>query len=298
MKSLAAKIAAAFTALAAGGQALAITWGQPDGDAHPQVVALLFEQSLDGDPDNTGLFSCTGTLLNATLVLTAGHCLEGAGVVNKNTWVRSTPNEINLGAELNAFGCVPRTIECIRAYANAMWTPGAAFPHPQFDDYSAFPDTFDVGVVRLSAPIFAPAYGQLPSPGFLNTLLTNKKGAPTERQVRVVGFGSQGTIPAFEQNDFQRYQATATMQQIERNSLVGGQSVQLSNNPGNGTGGGGTCFGDSGGPAFYIDPVTGAETPIVTSVTSFGFSGQCAGRDFNFRMDTATALDFVNGFLP
>lgn len=295
MKKLVSRLAAAVAAIAAGGQALAITWGAPDGDAHPHVVALLFEQSLDGNPDNTAFFSCTGTLLNATLVLTAGHCLEGAGVINKNTWVRSTPSEIQLGAELNAFGCVPRTIQCIRDYANATWTRGTAFPHPSFDDYSAFPDTFDVGVVRLSAPVFAPVYGQLPTLGFLNSLLT-KKNATTTRQVRVVGFGSQGTIPAFEQNDFQRYQATATMQQIERNSLVGGQSVQLSNNPGNG--GGGTCFGDSGGPAFYIDPISGAETRIVTSVTSFGFSGQCAGRDFNFRMDTSVALDFVSGFLP
>ena len=38
MKSLVAKIAAALTALAAGGQALAITWGSPDGDAADAVV--------------------------------------------------------------------------------------------------------------------------------------------------------------------------------------------------------------------------------------------------------------------
>lgn len=280
------------------GQAGAVTWGQPDNNDHPQVVAILFEQSLDGDPDNTGLFSCTGTLLNSNLVLTAGHCLEGAGVVNKNTWVRSTPDEILLGAELDAFGCPrPRTIGCIRDYANATWTKGTAHPHPQFADYAEFPNTYDVGVVTLSAPIFAPTYGRLPTLGFLADILS-KKGATTNRRVKVVGFGSQGTIPAFEQNDFQRYQGEATMQIVDRNSLAGTQSLQLSNNPGNGNGVGGTCFGDSGGPAFYIDPESGQETAIVTSVTSFGFSGQCAGRDFNFRMDIETALDFVNGFNP
>ncbi len=54
MKNIAARLVATLAAFAAGGQALAITWGEPDGDAHPQVVALLFEQSLDGDPNNTG----------------------------------------------------------------------------------------------------------------------------------------------------------------------------------------------------------------------------------------------------
>lgn len=68
-------------------------------------------------------------------------------------------------------------------------------------------------------------------------------------------------------------------------------------NPGQGNGVGGTCFGDSGGPAFTIDPATGEETNIVSSVTSFGIRGQCAGRDFNFRMDTDAALDFVTGYL-
>jgi hypothetical protein len=87
--------------------------------------------------------------------------------------------------------------------------------------------------------------------------------------VTLVGFGSQGTIPAFEQNDFQRHQDEATMQEINHNSRVGSQSVQLTNRPGEGSGVGAARFGDSGGPAFYKDPSSGEETTIVTSVTIF-----------------------------
>ncbi len=259
---------------------------------------LLFEQG-EGN-----FFTCTGTLLNQNLVLTAGHCTEGGGVVNENTWVRdddAAGGPFSLGGEITAFGCPqPFTDACIRDYADnsGHWTRGTATPHPQFNDFAEFPNTYDVGVVELDAPIFSTEYGALPALNELDRLL-KRKGPNSERRVSVVGYGSQGTIPAFaDPPGSERFAGQATMKVIERNSLVGEHSVQLSNNPGVGNGVGGACFGDSGGPGFLIDPATGAETNVIGSVTSFGFSGQCAGRDFNFRMDIETALDFVDPFLP
>src|ERR671912_312669 len=49
----------------------AITDGELDGNGHP-YVGLMVAQAADGTP----LWRCSGTLLSATLFLTAGHCTE------------------------------------------------------------------------------------------------------------------------------------------------------------------------------------------------------------------------------
>src|SRR4051812_19652754 len=46
-----------------------VPFGTRGGDAHPYVRALIFKQ-----PGETGFFSCPGTLLSPTVMLTAGHC--------------------------------------------------------------------------------------------------------------------------------------------------------------------------------------------------------------------------------
>lgn len=52
----------------------AITNGQPDGGQHPYLGLIVFDSPSSGQP----AWRCTGSMLSSTLVLTAGHCTDGA----------------------------------------------------------------------------------------------------------------------------------------------------------------------------------------------------------------------------
>lgn len=146
---------AGLLATAVTAPAHAISWGQPDGDGHPNVVTLLFIQKGEG------FYGCTGTLLTPYVVLTAGHCTEGAGQANDATWVRNDFDiDAAIASELPSYG---GGLEGLLAWLNDTWSSGRAVPHPDFDDYAQFPDTYDIGVVLLDRPIYVSEYGALPS---------------------------------------------------------------------------------------------------------------------------------------
>ena len=250
-----------------------ITFGTPDAGEHPYVGTLLFVQ------EGVGYFSCTGTLLSSTVMLTAGHCVEGGGQVNDVTYVRFTDDA------LADRGDYPST----QAWLDAEWILAAeTVPHPQYDDYAEFPNIYDVGLVILSEPVELDTYGALPEIGFLKDLLSdrNKKNDI----FTAVGYGAQGDIPAFAQDDYVRYQATTRLIELNSTNTGVGQSAKFANNPGKGNGTGGTCYGDSGGPIFWGD------TNVVGAITSWGIT-PCIGVDYNFRIDTALAQDFIDAYL-
>lgn len=250
----------AFAALLAAGTAGAITHGSPDGNGHPYVGNIVFYTPA-GAPSHR----CTGTLISPTVVLTAGHCTDG--MTRAQVWFTPT-----MPAGQYPFA------------GGALGTP---YTHPDFNDLADVPNTGDLGVVVLQAPVQMATYGALPALNFLDRFATQRGLQDTS--ITVVGYGVQQIVPK-PMSVTQRF---VGVQQIEnlRSNLVDGYGLQTSNAPGSGTGGSGTCSGDSGGPMLY------SSTNVVVSVNSFGLNAKCVGNDFSFRVDTASARAFLSRFV-
>ncbi len=258
----------------------AVTDGQLDGDRHPAVVLLLME--VGGQP----AFRCSGTLLSATVVLTAGHCTNnfpGSPYSGMRVFTESDV-QAGIGTTNNYPFAGPNSVEATFWAAHPLYETAPFFVH-------------DVGVVVLQAPgVVLPAaqYGLLPSADQLDRLKIRR--GQQDNTFTAVGYGLQESFPDpamfLATNTRTRFMATPRLLQINVPGFTGNFSLLLSNNHSTG----GTCFGDSGGPNFLGAGAT--ETKIVAGVTSFGINGNCAGTGGVFRIDRQDVLDFVSPFLP
>jgi len=254
--------------------ASAITNGGLDGTAH-QYVGLMTAHKANGDY----LWRCSGTLLNAHVFVTAGHCTEApaasAVVFFDDGLITPDPN----------FTLTTRSCTGIAGYpcGGANSYTGAIHTHPQYD-----PDAFylhDLGVVVLDRAGFNPGkFGALPTKDSLDALRPSRSTTFTS-----VGFGLQASFPdAAAWKDVglrQRMVAHPWLLQINT-GFVGDFSVLLSNNAHSG----GTCFGDSGGPNFVGD------SNVLAGVTSYGLNPTCAGTGGVYRVDKADDLNWLATF--
>jgi secreted trypsin-like serine protease len=243
--------------------AAAITFGQPDGGANPNVGLIVIASDLEGEDGGPHFGSCSGTLIAPTVLLTAGHC------IGDQHWVTFEEADVlgdrQVGEDLFTY--------LGRAFLST--TEGVA--HPQYADYAGFPDTYDIGVIHLAEAVdIEPA--KLPEVGLLDGLRGKDKSGFT-----VVGYGMQGVVPAFFGEELARHKGEVRLMQL-RSRYAGGHTATFTNNPGKGNGAGGVCFGDSGGPVLRGD--------TVVAVTAWGIT-PCIGVDFQFRVDTELALGFI-----
>jgi hypothetical protein len=286
--------------------AQAITHGQPDAGAHPYVGELLFFVPDEVDPrfdDPGSWFTCSGTLLNDHVVLTAGHCTYGVGLEGVSTtagggsgsggtdvWISFSespdfsilPPSSSYGRDQNA----QRYQDWSAALdASSDWHEATAHPHPQFD-----PDNFalhDAGVLTLQEPAPMSRYGALPPAGFLDQFQTAPRAG---QDFTVVGYGLNKVLPKADFGGDTRFKGT--VQLITLKGLFGlpdGTAARFTNNNGR-VHQGGTCFGDSGGPTLYD------ATNVVVAVTSFGISPNCTGSDDEYRIDQPDDLAFLASF--
>lgn len=263
--------------------AIAITNGQPDGDDHPYVGLLVFDVA-PGEPG----WRCSGALIAPNVVLTAGHCTDGA--VAARAWFDKDVTYDNYPFPLYPYGGPGSGAIEGTAYTNPDYR-SPANPYGGGNGLPAF-SYRDVGIVVLDEPVYMDEYAVLPTAGLVDTL---KNKTPID----FVGYGvqSQLQIPGKELPQPPPYYRWAGLRvrMYAPSELVSGKFVhsaeylRLALNPGGGSGG--TCFGDSGGP----DLLGGTNT--VLGVNSYVTNVNCSGVGYSARVDVPEVLEWIETFL-
>jgi secreted trypsin-like serine protease len=237
---------------------LAITFGEPDGDGHPNVGAMIVLE-----PDGVKYLYCSGTLIAPDVFLTAAHCTSAAAAYGAD------PHDVFVTFD-------PVYDE------DATLHRGTYYLNPNYGHDSH--DLNDVAVIILDKRIKKIESATLPPAGLLNDMKMDKE--LKNQQFVTVGYGrlrdekTRGPHAIGEAGE--RFYAEQTFLALKPYWL------QISMNPS--TGSGGTCYGDSGGPHFL------GESNMVVSLTVTG-DAWCRATDVTYRLDTDSARGYLSQFV-
>jgi secreted trypsin-like serine protease len=249
-----------LAALVASMPAAAITYGQPDGNRHPNVGAVIRLRA-----DGQFRILCSGSLIAPRVFLTASHCtrfLEDQGI--SDVWVTFDSKFTQSSTRIH----------------------GTMHSNPNFSQRQS--DTGDIAVITLDQAVTNVAPVQLPPAGLLDRMKAD--GTLNRTLFTSVGYGVQEPQPGPGgiTNPFpmERWYSVGEFDALNKTWLRIAQTQA--------TGDGGTCSGDSGGPQFLGAGADETNTQVSITITGDVF---CFATNVAYRVDTPQARAFLSQFV-
>ena len=247
----------------------AITDGQRD-EVHTNVGVVRFTTE-------EGRFRCSGMLISPTVVLTAGHCTGDTGETP------ATNVFVSFNTDLPLDPLAPGITPAESAARAANYITGTAHPDPGWTGKLSVSKQHDQGVVVLDAPAASKWPGIAPAQLLPVGTLDGNQGALKNETFTLVGYGVEiGAKKATVVVPERRF-TTSFLKNVQD------EVVTFQINDRDSKAGGGSCFGDSGGPVFLGEFVVG-DSSFVNSLTCNATSGYQ-------RVDTAYSRAFLEQFI-
>lgn len=235
--------------------------GEPTGPRFlSNVGALLYDFDRNGVIDGDDAL-CTGSLISATVFLTAAHCVE------------FFPDGSQLYVSFDDNLYPTKGVIAATAY---HWDP--LYGHDQADLHDLAVVILPAGSTRGVTPL------SLPPAGYLDDLAA--KGSLSKTLFVNVGYGVDASPtgwPSFSYDGLRKWSKSEFM------ALQPAWLGLLMNS--NATDEGGDCYGDSGGPKF----IDGNFDMVVATVTTGDVP--CRATSWDYRLDTPNARAFLGQFV-